>query len=222
MPTRRAIPRRSGGEAGSAPRHGGRGAEQALGGGARSGGRLARARPHAQREGGGGHRQRPWPGRRGGGHHERAAYGGPGLRAVGGRITCPPRQPPGSTGGGQRCRGADRTDVSGPDPRDRRGSSQQCRSVPTARAGWRRNRRSRGRRSRAPTGRGARWRTAEATVFLPAESTLLVFTEGLVQTHKRATSEGMAQMVEAAGTAPRRLEELCDHILAACLADVER
>lgn len=73
-----------------------------------------------------------------------------------------------------------------------------------------------------PLGGGPDGERPEATVFLPAESTLLVFTEGLVQTHKRATSEGMAQMVEAAGTAPRRLEELCDHILAACLADVER
>ncbi len=62
----------------------------------------------------------------------------------------------------------------------------------------------------------------EAMVRLAPESTLLLFTEGLLQTHKRTVDEGMARMVKAAGDAPRPLEELCEGVLAGCLDDVER
>lgn len=62
----------------------------------------------------------------------------------------------------------------------------------------------------------------EGIVHLAPDSTLLLFTEGLVQTEERLIDDGMAQMLEAAAGAPRPLEELCGHILAACLADVER
>ena len=62
----------------------------------------------------------------------------------------------------------------------------------------------------------------EGLVCLGPRSTLLVFTEGLVQTHNRTMSDGMVQMAKAAAGAPRPIDELCEHVIGACLEGVER
>lgn len=73
-----------------------------------------------------------------------------------------------------------------------------------------------------PLGAGHDGERPEAMVRLAPESTLLLFTEGLVHTPKRTVGQAMAQVVKAAGDAPRPLEALCEGVLAACLDDVER
>ncbi|HEV2070425.1 MAG TPA: SpoIIE family protein phosphatase, partial [Acidimicrobiales bacterium] len=62
----------------------------------------------------------------------------------------------------------------------------------------------------------------EGTAWLAAGSTLLLFNKGLLQTPTRTLGAGMERLREAAAGAPGPLEDLCDHVLAACLAGVHR
>ena len=62
----------------------------------------------------------------------------------------------------------------------------------------------------------------EGTAWLAPGSTLLVFNKGLLQTATRTLGAGMERLREAAAGAPGPLEDLCDHVLAACLAGVQR
>lgn len=57
---------------------------------------------------------------------------------------------------------------------------------------------------------------------LAADSTLLLFTEGLVQTHKRPIREGMAQIVGAAAGGPRLLRSCASTFSPRAWGDVER
>lgn len=73
-----------------------------------------------------------------------------------------------------------------------------------------------------PLGAGSGGARPEGVIRLGPRSTLLLFTEGLVRTHNRAMSDGMVQVAKAAAGAPRPLEDLCEHVVRACLEGVER
>ena len=62
----------------------------------------------------------------------------------------------------------------------------------------------------------------EGTARLAAGSTLLLFNRRLLQTTTRTLGAGMERLREAAAGAPRPLEDLCDHVLASCVAGVQR
>ena len=63
------------------------------------------------------------------------------------------------------------------------------------------------------TGGGA---FVETVVQIERGATLLLFTDGLVIEPGRPLTDGLRVLREAAESAPRSLEELCDHVLACC------
>lgn len=56
----------------------------------------------------------------------------------------------------------------------------------------------------------------ETVVQIEPGATLLLFTDALVIAPGRSLSEGLRVLREAAESAPRSLEDLCDHVLACC------
>lgn len=73
-----------------------------------------------------------------------------------------------------------------------------------------------------PLGAWHRGDRPEATVWLAPGATLLLFTEGLVKPRQRSVRDGMERLARAAANAALPLDELCDHVLAACLDGVQR
>ena len=58
----------------------------------------------------------------------------------------------------------------------------------------------------------------ETVLHLPPGSTLLVFTDGLASPPTRSPVAGLSLVQAAARCGPRDLDELCDHIVASCVA----
>ena len=52
--------------------------------------------------------------------------------------------------------------------------------------------------------------------------TLLLFTDGLVESGTISRAAGMERLRRAAADGPDRLEDLCDHVLTVCTADLRR
>ena len=63
---------------------------------------------------------------------------------------------------------------------------------------------------------------AEATMQLGTGFTLLLFTDGLVESGTISRATGMERLRRAAADGPDRLEDLCDHVLTVCTADLRR
>jgi serine phosphatase RsbU (regulator of sigma subunit) len=74
----------------------------------------------------------------------------------------------------------------------------------------------------APLGTGRDIDRPEAEFSLSPGSTLLAFTDGLVERHGQALTDGLAQLRRAAANGPQALEALCDHILSVCMAGAPR
>ncbi len=72
-------------------------------------------------------------------------------------------------------------------------------------------------------GRGVRGgeKRPEAPVHLSSASSLLVYTDGLL-TQQRYRDDPWERLSQAATTGPRRVGELCDHVMARCLGGAHR
>ncbi|MDQ3979459.1 MAG: hydrogenase maturation protease [Actinomycetota bacterium] len=73
-----------------------------------------------------------------------------------------------------------------------------------------------------PLGAEAGTTRPEATRMLVPGSTLLLFTDGLVESHTRPMLDGLDGLQKAAGDGPGPLEDLCDHVLNACSEGLDR
>lgn len=62
----------------------------------------------------------------------------------------------------------------------------------------------------------------EATRLLTPGSTLLLFTDGLVESHTRPMLDGLEGLQKAAANGPGPLEDLCDHVFNACSDGLNR
>ena len=71
-------------------------------------------------------------------------------------------------------------------------------------------------------GAGADIDRCEGTLRLTADSTMLLFTDGLVQSCAVSRAAGLERLRLAAAEGPRELDDLCQHVLAACTSDIRR
>lgn len=62
----------------------------------------------------------------------------------------------------------------------------------------------------------------ESTERLEPGSTLLFFTDGLVESRTVSRAVGMERLRQAATEGPSQLDDLCDHVLTVCTADLRR
>ena len=62
----------------------------------------------------------------------------------------------------------------------------------------------------------------ESAIRLTADSTMLLFTDGLVQSRAVPRAAGLERLRLAAATGPPELDDLCEHVLAACLGGLRR
>ena len=67
-----------------------------------------------------------------------------------------------------------------------------------------------------PLGTAENLERPEAKIQLAPGETLLLFTDGLVQSEVRPMADGLETLRKAAIEGPTPLEDLCDHVLAAC------
>ncbi len=73
-----------------------------------------------------------------------------------------------------------------------------------------------------PLGTEPRKDPAESTVALTPESALLLFNSGLVESRTMPKEVGLEGLRRAAAEGPGHLEDLCDHVLDACLPQLRR
>lgn len=62
----------------------------------------------------------------------------------------------------------------------------------------------------------------EASHVVPPGATVVVVTDGLVRSASRDLREGLARLRDAAGAAPRPVDQLCEHLLTACADGLAR
>jgi len=62
----------------------------------------------------------------------------------------------------------------------------------------------------------------EGTLRLAPQSTLLLFTDGLVESRKTPRPTGMERLRKAAAEGPCDVDQLCDHVLRSCTAELRR
>ena len=62
----------------------------------------------------------------------------------------------------------------------------------------------------------------EGTIGLTADSTMLLFTDGLVQSRAVSRAAGLERLRLAAAEGPPELDDLCEHVLAACTGGLRR
>jgi serine phosphatase RsbU (regulator of sigma subunit) len=74
----------------------------------------------------------------------------------------------------------------------------------------------------APLGGNAAGERPVGTLHLNAGSTLLLFTDGLVEHGGLSRAAGMERLRRAAMAGPGHLDDLCDHVMAACTVDGRR
>ena len=74
----------------------------------------------------------------------------------------------------------------------------------------------------APLGAVGTADRCEGSLKLTADATMLLFTDGLVQSRSVSRAVGLERLRLAAADGPERLEDLCEHLLAACTARLRR
>jgi hydrogenase maturation protease len=74
----------------------------------------------------------------------------------------------------------------------------------------------------APLGVAAGDDRPEASLRLDRGATVLLFTDGLVQNRSTSREDGLERLRRAATQGPAGLDDLCDHVLTVCTADLRR
>lgn len=74
----------------------------------------------------------------------------------------------------------------------------------------------------APLGTAGETERRQGTLTLSADSTMLLFTDGLVQSRSVSRAAGLDRLRVAAAGGPPELDDLCEHVLAACTGPLRR